>query len=116
MARGAETYTHGYEEWAREWMLQRSVADAAPFLVPHLRSGMRILDCGCGPGSITIGLAAIADPGDVVGIDIEPPQVEVAESLAAERGFANATFQVASMYWGWPGSPDTSPMPPCCCP
>ena len=63
MARGSEIYTHGYEEWAREWMSQRSVADAAPFLLPHLRSGMRMLDCGCGPGSITIGLAAIADPG-----------------------------------------------------
>jgi ubiquinone/menaquinone biosynthesis C-methylase UbiE len=29
----------------------------AAFFLPHLGTGMRLLDCGCGPGTITAGLA-----------------------------------------------------------
>jgi ubiquinone/menaquinone biosynthesis C-methylase UbiE len=31
---------------------------------------MRLLDCGCGPGGITVGLAQRVSPGEVAGIDI----------------------------------------------
>jgi SAM-dependent methyltransferase len=93
-----ESYTHGYEEWAKAWMVQRTAVDAADFLLPHLTPGMRVLDCGCGPGSITAGLAAIAAPGEVIGIDIEPRQVASARALAAERGIANVSFQEGSLY------------------
>ena len=43
----------------------RSVDDQAAFLIPHLRAGMILLDCGCGPGTITAGLAKIVEPGAV---------------------------------------------------
>ncbi len=93
-----ETYTHGYEAWARDWMVQRTATEAADFLLPYLTAGMRVLDCGCGPGSITAGLADIVAPGEVIGIDIEPRQVEAATALAAERGIGNVSFQVGSLY------------------
>jgi ubiquinone/menaquinone biosynthesis C-methylase UbiE len=38
-------------------------------LLPFLRSGMTLLDCGCGPGSITLDFAEILSPGEVVGLD-----------------------------------------------
>lgn len=66
-----ERYLHGYEEWTRQWMSQRTAARDLAFLVPHLRTGMDVVDCGCGPGSITVGLAEAVAPGQVIGIDID---------------------------------------------
>lgn len=93
-----EAYTHGYNGQANRVMSQRTAATDAAFLLPHLRPGMRLLDCGCGPGSITVGLAGVVAPGEVVGVDIGPVQVEVARALAAAEGVANARFEVGSVY------------------
>jgi cyclopropane fatty-acyl-phospholipid synthase-like methyltransferase len=43
-------------------MAQRRAADWVPFLLPHLRPGVRVLDVGCGSGGITLGLADEASP------------------------------------------------------
>jgi len=84
--------------YARDWMSQRTAAEAADFLIPHLRPGMRLLDCGCGPGSISADLASLVAPGTVIGIDIEPRQLDVARALAADRGVDNVEFQLANIY------------------
>ncbi|HEX6487712.1 MAG TPA: methyltransferase domain-containing protein [Candidatus Dormibacteraeota bacterium] len=94
----SEKYIHGYDEWTRRWMQTRTAEAELGFLLPHLRPGMRLLDCGCGPGSITVGLAEAVAPGDVVGLDIEPRQLETARVYAAERGAANLTFELGSVY------------------
>ena len=96
--RGAERYVHGYEEWTREWMARRTASGELGFLLPYVSSGMSVLDCGCGPGSITLGLAEIVAPGQVVGLDVEPRQLEAAERLAAERSVSNVHFQQGSVY------------------
>jgi len=93
-----ERYVHGYEEWTKEWMSRRTARREWALLVPHLRPGMSVIDCGCGPGSITVGLAEIVAPGQVVGIDLEPRQVETARGVAAERGTSNLRFEQASVY------------------
>jgi ubiquinone/menaquinone biosynthesis C-methylase UbiE len=81
-----------------EAQLERRTADlAASALLPHLRPGMRLLDVGCGPGSITLDLAAVVAPGAVVGIDIQPALVERARELADERGTTNVRFEVADV-------------------
>jgi ubiquinone/menaquinone biosynthesis C-methylase UbiE len=92
-----ERYLHGYEEWTRTWMSQRTAARELAFAVPHLRPGMDVLDCGCGPGSITIDLAEIVAPGQVTGVDVEPRQLEAARALAHERGVGNVRFEPASV-------------------
>lgn len=75
---------------------QRNTAKThARHLMPHLMPGDRILDIGCGPGSISIGLAEAVKPGELYGIDIEPSQVEIANQLAQTGGHDNAKFQVA---------------------
>jgi tRNA G46 methylase TrmB len=50
---------------------------------------MRLIDCGCGPGSITIDLARIVAPGEVVGIDRRQASLSDARTFARERGVAN---------------------------
>lgn len=63
----------------------RTAARDAHFCLPHLRPSMRVLDCGCGPGSITVGLADAVRPGEVVGIDMQAAEIAWARALAGNR-------------------------------
>lgn len=91
-----EQYTPGYSANATEFMRQRRAATHAAFLLPRLHTGMRLLDCGCGPGSITLDFARILGPGSVTGIDREATQIEVArQAAAAER--IDAHFETAGI-------------------
>lgn len=84
-------------EWNRA-VFARRTGQVATFLAPHLRAGMRLLDCGCGPGSITVDLAQAVAPGKVVGIDLRDDALKQGRALARERRIANVTFQTASVY------------------
>ena len=79
-------------------MARRTLATHGEFFVPHLQPGLRLLDCGCGPGSITLGLAARVDPGEVVGIDFAPDQIAHARQAAAREGRRNVRFESANVY------------------
>jgi ubiquinone/menaquinone biosynthesis C-methylase UbiE len=75
----------------------RTAETTAWFLTPHLRPGMRLLDCGCGPATITVGLAERVAPGEAVGVDLAPVQVERGRALARERGLGTLRFQLADI-------------------
>ena len=92
-----ETYTH-LRDSAAEHFAQRTAANQAAFFLPHLRSGMNILDCGCGPGSITVGLAEVVAPGQTVGIDINERQIAQAQTVASNQGILNVRFETGSVY------------------
>jgi SAM-dependent methyltransferase len=96
-AEGRESYTHGYGGMVAHLLTRNARRDAA-FFLPHLNPGMSLLDCGCGPGGITVGLAEAIMPGQAVGIEIDPGQVEKAEIFAAEQGVANVRFEVGNAY------------------
>jgi ubiquinone/menaquinone biosynthesis C-methylase UbiE len=85
------------DEWSRT-VFGRRTGEAAVFLAPHLRPGMRLIDCGCGPGSITIDLARAVAPGTTIGIDLREDALAQGRALARERGIVNVTFQKASVY------------------
>jgi len=87
-------YTHGYDQKVVQQMGNRRAEREAAFFFPHLRPRMRLLDVGCGPGTITIGLAAAVAPGEVLGIDLEPAVVEQARALAKDQGITNVRFEV----------------------
>lgn len=97
MTPSRETYTPGYSEPTLRLMLKRTAAKHAAFFTPFLRRGMRVLDCGCGPGTITLDLAKLVSPGQVVGIDLEPAQLCSAQDRSREQQ-TNAWFGVASIY------------------
>ena len=79
---------------ASDIMALRDASRSAAFLLTHLSPGMRLLDCGCGPGSITLGLGRALHPGQVGGIDANRTDIQAARSSAIAMGIANATFQV----------------------
>ena len=90
---------YGYDSAeVQDGYIDRDAGVVADFLTPRLSPGLSVLDCGCGPGPITLGLAHAVAPGSVVGIDIEPTMIERANALAAGSGLDNIDFQVADIY------------------
>jgi SAM-dependent methyltransferase len=92
-----EIYTPGHSDEASDFMARRTLATHGAFFVPHLRPGLSVLDCGCGPGSITLGIAARVNPGEVVGVDFAPDQIARARQTAEREG-GNVRFDTASVY------------------
>jgi SAM-dependent methyltransferase len=74
VAASSESYTPGYTPNAIDFMRRRTAESHAAFFLPYLEPGMRLLDCGCGPGTITSGLAARVAPGETVPVDLEVSQ------------------------------------------
>ena len=93
-----EKYTHGHAPATIRQHGRRTADEAAAFLLPQLRPGMRLLDVGCGPGSITRGLAERLAPGEVIGLDSSAEVLVVARRDAEARGLANLHYQHGSMY------------------
>ena len=75
----------------------RGAVGVVDFLLPHVKPGLSVLDAGCGPGTITQGLAEIAAPGKVIGCDLEPGMVARAAELAEGKGLDNLSFQVGNI-------------------
>jgi SAM-dependent methyltransferase len=90
-----EQYTPGHSANATAFMAARSFSSHGEFIGPYLKPGITVLDCGCGPGAISVGLAeAVGPAGHVIGVDLGESQVQVAKA----RGNPNLSFQVASVY------------------
>jgi ubiquinone/menaquinone biosynthesis C-methylase UbiE len=90
-----EQYTPGHSTNATAFMAARSFGSHGEFIRPDIKSGMKVLDCGCGPGAISVGIAeAVGPAGHVTGVDFGESQIEVAKA----RARPNLTFRVASIY------------------
>ena len=88
-------YSMGYEEAMERMVRGRTAPTHAAYLLPHLNPGLRMLDIGCGPGTISVGLASAVAPGEFIGVDMEESQVKLATAAASNGGNSNARFQVA---------------------
>jgi len=98
MAPTPERYAQRGNRAFESLLATRSASSDAAFLLPYLREGMRLLDVGCGPGSITLDLAQAVAPGDVVAVDSQPEAVEQGSTAAAARGVENVRFETADAY------------------
>ncbi len=77
---------------------QRTAEVHARFFLPYLRAGINLVDCGCGTGSITVGLVEALAPGDVTGIEISASDVELARERVKQGGHTNLRFEVADVH------------------
>ncbi|KAH6675890.1 S-adenosyl-L-methionine-dependent methyltransferase [Halenospora varia] len=77
-------YTQGYSNCTLATHQLRTAESDAAFLLPHIKKIDCILDVGCGPGTITTGLAKYASEGTTIGIDISTDVLQKAKALAAE--------------------------------
>ena len=69
---------------------QRAMDAGAP------KAGEQVLDIGCGCGQTSLELAQRVGPtGQVLGVDISEPMLEVARRRGGEAGMANVSFLAA---------------------
>jgi len=66
------------------------------FLMPLLQPGFDVLDAGCGPATITTGIAEAVFPGRVTAIDHALPQIQTARRLIQGREIMNIDVEAAS--------------------
>src|ERR1035441_10354839 len=94
MSQADDVYTHGHQDAVLRSHRWRTAESSAAYLLPNLRPGMRLLDVGCGPGTLTADLAAWVAPGDVLAVDVSAEVIAEAEAHARKVGAANLTFTV----------------------
>ena len=91
-------YSMGFSEEIIAHQMRHRAQTSAAYLLPYLKPGLRVLDFGCGPGAISMGLAeAVAPEGELHGIDMEETQIERARAIAKEQGLTNALFHVGDV-------------------
>lgn len=94
-----DRYTHGHSSGVINQHSARTAENSARHLLPSLRDGLDVIDVGCGPGSISVGLArAVAPRGTLVAVDVAEDVLPMARAAARDAGVTNATFEVASVY------------------
>jgi ubiquinone/menaquinone biosynthesis C-methylase UbiE len=93
-----DTYTHGHHEAVLRSHRQRTAANSAAYLLDHLRPSDRLLDVGCGPGTITLDLARLLFEGSVLGVDRSAEIVDVARAAAESFGAIDVEFAVDDIY------------------
>lgn len=77
-------YTHGHHDSVLRSHRWRTAENSAAYLLPHLAPGMDVLDVGCGPGTITVDLAARVAPGRTVGVDAAVAAIAEAAQLTTD--------------------------------
>ena len=77
-------------------METRSAREYADFVLPAIRPGDRVLDVGCGPGSISVGMAAVG--ASVTGVDLDHAEFADAREYAKSERIENVTFVEGSIY------------------
>lgn len=94
-------YSQGHAASVLASQTWRTVDNSAAHLAPHLSPGARVLDVGCGPGTITVDLARRVAPGEVTGVDPDEPTLARARADAHAAGVENVRFR--------PGTADELP-------
>src|SRR5690242_20048337 len=94
----SDTYTHGHHDSVLKSHRWRTAENSAGYLLPYLRSGLSLLDVGCGPGTITVDLGRRVAPGSVIGVDRERAVIAEATRLREAGNLGNVQFKPGDVY------------------
>jgi SAM-dependent methyltransferase len=98
MPQAPETYLHGHHDSVLRSHRWRTAENSAGYLLPRLEATARVLDVGCGPGTITVDLAARVPQGEVVGVDAAGDVLDLARQEAGRQGRPNVRFEAGDVY------------------
>lgn len=93
-----DVYTHGHVESVLRSHRWRTAENSAGYLLPRIHEKSRILDVGCGPGTITLDLARLASAGSVVGLDRSEAVIREARVAAERADVGNLELTVGDVY------------------
>lgn len=93
----ARHYLHGHHDSVLRSHRWRTAENSAGYLIPSLHPGTRVLDVGCGPGTITVGLARYVGEGHVTGVDAADGVLADARAEAA-RTDQDVVFEVGDVH------------------
>jgi SAM-dependent methyltransferase len=93
-----DVYTHGHTDAVLRSHRWRTAENSAGHLLPRLREDARILDVGCGPGTITADLARRVPAGSVVGLERSPEVIAEAGATARRGGVTSVELAVGDVY------------------
>lgn len=95
----SKPYLHGHHASVLRSHTWRTVDNSCPQLIPYLTSpSLKILDVGCGPGTISVDLATRVPQGFVYAIDPSAEVIEKAREHAKEKGTKNVRFEVGDIF------------------
>ena len=99
---GARAYVQGHSGHERRRLMLQ-----ATMLAPHtmrffvdagIGEGMRVLDLGCGVGDVSLLLGhLVGASGSVLGLDMDPVSLAVAEARATQHQFTKVRFESANI-------------------
>lgn len=93
-----EYYKHGYDNYVAKTHEWRTAKNCSAYMLSVIKPTDKILDVGCGPGTITCDLGTYVPQGSVIGVEPTKEIIEEASSKSAENGIKNVKFEVASVY------------------
>ncbi|WP_246957769.1 methyltransferase domain-containing protein [Brachybacterium sp. Marseille-Q7125] len=106
-------YLHGYSSPVLTSHRERTAANSAGHLLPHLRPGLELLDVGSGAGTIAADLARIVGPEHLTAIEVSEEAAAITRAELGRQGvagsrvvvgdaralpFADATFDVVHVH------------------
>lgn len=95
-------YNKGYKKSVSDTHAIRTVENSVKFITNVLEPDFKVLDVGCGPGSITIDLAKnyLTKGGSVIGVEPTEDVIKAANSLKQSSGadVDNVSFKIGSIY------------------
>lgn len=89
-------YTHGHHESVLRSHRWRTAANSAAYLLPYLEPGQHLLDVGCGPGTITVDLAARVRR--VTALEVTEEALDLCRQTVADAGTTNVDFRTGDVH------------------
>lgn len=95
-------YNKGYKKSISDTHATRTVENSVRYITKVLKPEFKVLDVGCGPGSITIDIAKnyLTEGGSIIGVEPTKEIIDTAnnlkQSIAADLD--NISFQIGSIY------------------
>lgn len=90
-------YIHGHTSAVVSAHARRTAKGFTPYVIPHIKPHHKVLDVGCGPGTISADLAELVPSGGVTCLDASSDVLETAQGAFRGRGLANGDFVVGDV-------------------